>query len=427
MSSTIHFAEQTEDRSAGPARLLTLPTSVDGFVSFRGSLVAYPNLAAGDGMLQQLAVSMLDKGTEARDRFEVARVLEDRGAKLNLSSDGLYVDFSGQALTDDLTEVLDVLAEMLQMPLFDEAEFEKAQAQTIGQLQRSLERTSSRAENALTRSIFSEGHPNHRPRLERRIQQVQSATVEDVRAYHDAHFGATDFTVAVVGDLRHEDVADAVATAFSEWTPHDAAPAHDAEAPDGRPHRESLPMPDKSNVDVRLGHALPIRRDDDAYLPLYVGNYILGGNFAARLMTVVRDEKGLTYHVGSSLSGITTRYEGYFKTQVTLSHDRLDEGIEATEEVIRTFVDEGATEDELQAKKETITGSFTVGLSTTQRLAHSLLLNAERNFGVDYLDTFLDEVNALTIHDVNEAVRTHLRPDDLHVVAAGTRPEVVSV
>jgi len=427
MSSTIHFAEQTMDRSAGPARLLTLPTSVDGFVSFRGSFVAYPDLAAGDGMLQQLAVSMLDKGTQKRDRFELARVLEDRGAKLDLSSDGLYVDFSGQALTDDLSDVLEVLAEMLQSPLFDAAEFEKAQAQTIGQLQRSLERTSSRAENALTRSIFSEGHPNHRPRLEHRIQQVQAATVEDVRAYHDAHFGATDFTIAAVGDLDHAGVADAVTSAFAEWSPHDTEPAHDTEGRARRPQRESIPMPEKSNVDVRLGHDLPVRRDDDAYLPLHVGNYILGGNFAARLMTVVRDEKGLTYHVGSSLSGITTQYDGYFKTQVTLSHEHLDEGITATETVIRDFVENGATAEELQAKKETITGSFTVGLSTTNRLAHSLLLNAERNFEVSYLDGFLDEVNALTLDAVNEAVHTHLRPDDLHVVAAGTRPEVVSV
>lgn len=427
MSSTIHFSERTQDRPAGPVRLLTLPTPVDDFVSFRGSFLAYPDLAAGEGVLQQLAVAMLDQGTEYRDRFELAQVLEDRGAKLNLSSDGLYVDIRGQALADDLPDVLDVLAEMLQSPAFDEAEFEKTRAQTVGQLQRSLEKTSSRAANALTRSLFADGHPNYRPPLETRIQQVQAATRADVRDYHRAHFGATDFTLAVVGDLAHDPVAGAVEEAFAGFAPHESAPAHAVEARGGRPRRESIPMPDKSNVDVRLGHALPIRRDDEAYLPLYVGNYILGGNFAARLMTTVRDEKGLTYGIGSSLSGITTRYPGYFKTQVTLSHDVLEEGIEATETVIRTFVEEGATQEELEAKKETIAGSFTVGLATTGRLAYSLLLNAERDFEVGYLDAFLDRVHALTLDDVNDAVRTHLRPDALHVAAAGTRPEVVSV
>ena len=427
MDTTIQFTERTSDRTVGPVRLLTLPTAVNDFISFRGSFVTSPNLAAGHDVMQQLAVSMLDKGTQKRDRFELASVLENSGATLDLSSDGLYVDFSGQALAPDLPDVLNVLAEMLQQPLFDEAEFEKAKATRIGQLQRSLEDTGTQAATALTRSLFPSDHPNYRAPIDEQIERVKEADLQEVRDFHDAHFGATDLTIAAVGDLAHDDVARAVTSAFGDWAPHDAPATHSTEAKDARSERRSIPMPDKSNVDVRLGHALPIRRDHDAYLPLYVGNYILGGNFAARLMTTIRDEKGLTYSVGSSLSGTTTKYTGYFKTQITLSHDNLDTGIAATEEVIRAFVENGATQDELEEKKETIAGSFTTGLATTQRLAFSLLLNAERGFGVEYLDEYLDRVDALTLDDVNDAVRTYLHPDDLHVVAAGTRPEVVSV
>jgi len=432
MTPSIHFGDRTDDRSAGPARLLTLPTSVEKFVSFRGSLVTNPDLAAGDDIRQQLAVSMLDKGTQQRDRFELASVLEECGASLNLSSDGLYVDFRGQALTEDLPAVLDVLSEMLQEPLFDPAEFEKTKAQTVGELQRDLEDTGSRAMGALSRSLFPEGHPNYREPTEQRIEQVQQTTLEDVRAYHDEHFGANELTLVVVGDLSSTGldaagVEAAVETAFEGWSLHDAPAVHETDTADRPSERLTIPMPDKSNVDVRLGHGLPIRRDHDDYLALYVGNYILGGNFAARLMTTVRDEKGLTYHIGSSLSGISTRYTGFFKATVTLSHDRLEEGIDATEDVIRTFVTEGATPDELAEKKETITGSYTVGLAQTKRLAHTLLVNAERGFDVDYLDTYLDRINALTLEDVNEAVATYLQPDALHVAAAGTRPEVVSV
>ena len=184
-------------------------------------------------------------------------------------------------------------------------------------------------------------------------------------------------------------------------------------------------MPDKSNVDVRMGHAVPLRRDDDDYLALYVGNYILGGNFAARLMNVVRDEKGLTYHIGSGLSGISTRYAGYWQTRVTLSHEALEEGIAATMDVVRDFVDEGATEEELADKKTTITGSYTVGLATTQRLARSILTNAERGFEMDYMDRFPEEIRALTLEEVNQAVRRYLQPDAMHEALAGVAPEPV--
>jgi predicted Zn-dependent peptidase len=182
-------------------------------------------------------------------------------------------------------------------------------------------------------------------------------------------------------------------------------------------------MPDKSNVDVRLGHPVPIRRDHPDYHALYVGNYILGGNFAARLMNTVRDEKGLTYHIGSGLSGVTTRYAGYWQTSVTLSQDALEEGLAATTDVIRRFVEEGATEAELDDKKTTITGSYAVGLATTRRLAQSILTNAERGFDTGYLDRFPEEIRALTLEEVNAAVRTHLRPDELHEALAGVPTE----
>jgi predicted Zn-dependent peptidase len=413
------LAPRIEDRPAGPGRLLTLETAVDDIVSWRGSFLAYPDLAAEDELRQELTVSLLDKGTQHRDRFALARVLEDCGAKLDLSSDGLYVDVSGRALVEDLPRVLDVLAEMLRAPSFEESEFEKARAQAIAETRRRMEKTGAQASAALTRRLFGAGHPNHSAAPEAVIERLRSLTLEDIRAYHAEHIGATDWTMAVVGDLDHDAVEQIVADAFEDWGGHDAEPTHETEAAPENVGRSVVPMPDKSNVDVRLGHPVPIRRDHPDYHALYVGNYILGGNFAARLMDTVRDEKGLTYHIGSGLSGVTTRYAGYWQTSVTLSRDTLDEGIAATTDVIRRFVEEGATEAELDDKKTTITGSYTVGLSTTRRLARSLLTNAERGFETDYLDRFPEEIRALTLEEVNEAVRTHLRPDEMHEALAG--------
>jgi len=420
------LASRIHDRVAGPGRLLTLQTAVDDIVSWRGSFLAYPDLAAGDNLLQKLTVSLLDKGTEHRDRFALARVLEECGAKLNLSSDGLYVDVSGRALADDLPRVMDVLAEMLQAPAFVETEFEKARAQAVAEVQRRMEKTGAQASAALTRRLFGTGHPNYNEAPEDALRRLQQLTLEDVEAYHAQHFGATEWTLAVVGDLEHDRVETVAAEAFGDWASHDAAPAHETDAaPDAEPGRSVVPMPDKSNVDVRMGHAVPIRRDHEDHPALYVGNYILGGNFSARLMNEVRDEKGLTYHIGSGLSGVSTRYAGYWQTQVTLSHDALEEGIAATTDVIRAFVEEGATEEELADKKTTITGSYTVGLATTGRLAQSILTNAERGFDIDYLDRFPQEIEALTLEEVNNAVRTYLHPDDMHEALAGVAPEPV--
>jgi predicted Zn-dependent peptidase len=418
-----NLAPRIEDRSAGPSRLLTLETAVDDVVSWRGSFLAYPDLAADDDLRQEMTVSLLDKGTEYRDRFELARVLEDCGAELDLSSDGLYVDVSGRALAEDLPRVMDVLAEMLRAPAFAEDEFEKARAQAIAEVQRRMEKTGAQASAALSRRLFEPGHPNYSRTPEATIDRLRTLTLGDVRDYHAAHFGATEWTLAVVGDLDHDAVAEVVGEAFEGWRPHGTQPTHDTGGIDTPPGRSVVPMPDKSNVDVRMGHTVPIRRDHEDYPALYVGNYILGGNFSARLMNTIRDEKGLTYHIGSGLSGVTTRYAGYWQTSVTLSHDVLEEGIDATTAVLRRFVEEGATEEELDDKKTTITGSYAVGLATTRRLAQSILTNAERGFDTEYLDRFPEEIRALSLEAVNEAVRRYLRPDALHEALAGVPPD----
>ena len=422
---TPSLAPRIHDRKAGPGRLLTLQTSVDDIVSFRGSFVANPDPAAGDLLRQKLTVSLLDKGTEQRDRFELARVLEDCDATLDLSSDGLYVEVSGRALTEDLPRVMDVMAEMLRTPAFDREEFRKAKSQVAADIQRRMEKTSARASVALSQRLFSEGHLNHNPDPDDVLRRLQGLTVEDVRDYHETHFGATEWILAVVGDLEHDVVESVVAETFEGWTPHDAPARYETDAAPTEVGRSAVPMPDKSNVDVRLGHAIPIRRDHDDYTALYVGNYILGGNFSARLMSTVRDEMGLTYSIRSSLSGITTRFAGSWQTSITLSHEAVEEGIGATKDVIRTFVQEGATAEELDAKKTTITGSYTVGLATTQRLAQSILTNAERGFALSYLDEFPKEIRALSLDEVNEAVERYLDPDAIQEALAGTRPEPV--
>lgn len=419
------LASRIRDREAGPGRLLTLQTSVDDVVSWRGSFVSNPDPAAGDDLRQKLTVSLLDKGTEQRDRFELARVLEDCGAKLDLTSDGLFVEVSGRALVDDVPQVMDVMAEMLRVPAFEPEEFEKAKAQIAADVRRRMEKTEAQASAALSRRLFPEGHPNYSPSPETTLERLRALTPADVRDYHDTHFGSNEWTLAIVGDLDHERVASVVGETFEGWPPNGAPAVYETDAAPDDVGRSVIPMPDKANVDVRLGHAVPLRRDHEDYHALYVGNYILGGDFAARLMSTVRDEKGLTYHIGASLSGIGTRYAGSWQTRITLSHDALDSGLSETKEVIRRFVEEGASEEELAAKKTTITGSYAVGLAATRRLAQSILTNAERGFDVSYLDRFPEQIRALSLDEVNAAIRRYLRPDEMQEALAGTRPEPV--
>lgn len=425
MSSTqsSSFEARVDERRVGPCRLLVLPAPVDQVVSWRASFDTLPDFAEDEELVQELAVTLLDKGTRTRDRFELARVLEDRGAQLNLSNDGLQVSVSGRALADDVPAVMEILAEMLFEPVFPLEEFQKAKAQVAASLQRDMEDTGSQASGELTRHLYAPSHPNYSPPPRELLAKLQSLSREDIERYHAAHFGANRFIMAVAGDVDPDVIADVVGEHFEEWSAHDAPSRHTTEALPAEAGESTLPMPDKMNVDVRMGHALDVRRQDDDYIPLHLANYVLGGNFSARLMTAVRDEMGLTYGIGSNLSGVSTEHAGHWTINVTLSQDKLEEGLTATQAVVERFVEDGVTEEELQEKKTTVTGSFKVGLATTGRQARLLLVNARRDFDIGYLDRFPEEVEAVTLEEVNRAIEEHFHPDKFFVAQAGTLPE----
>jgi zinc protease len=414
------LANRVRESQAGPVRLLVLPTPVANVVSLRGIFLTEPDFAAGEELLQDLTVNLLDRGTRRRDRFEIATMLDDRGAQLGFDSEGRYASFAGRCLVEHMPEVVEALAEQLREPLLDEGEFEKTRSRIAASVQREMENTASQASDALCRMLYERAHPNFASEPAEDLARLAALRVDDVHRYHREHFGARGMLIVAAGDVDEGKVAAALEKAFGNWEDHGAEAAFAAEARRAAPGRSTVPIPDKQNIDVRLGHGVAVTRQSDDYLPLYVGLYILGGNFAARLMQRIRDEQGLTYGIGAGLAGITTYNEGHWFVGVTLSTENLDRGIEAVQHEIELFVREGVTQEELDEKKTTITGSYKVGLASTAGLARTVLNNARRGFEVGYLDRFPSLVEALTVDEVNAAIRTHLHPENLHLVAAGT-------
>ncbi len=418
------FAERVQDRRIGPCRLLMLHTPVRSVVTWKGSFKASPDFGADEDLHQNLAVSLLDKGTERHDRFAIAEILENRGAQVQFDSDGLNIGFSGRALTEDAPHVLGLVAEQLRQPKFDSSEFEKGRSRAAASIQRSMESTRSQAHGALTRRIYSAAHPNYNPEPSARISRLLEIDVDAVRRYHEEHFGSNELTLVVVGDFDKDVIEDAVRACFGDWKEHKARDTLQASAPSTAPGTSKVPMPDRQNVDVRMGHAIDLLRDDPEYIPMFLSNYVLGGNFSARLMQVIRDELGLTYGIRSGLYGISTDYSGHWQVTVTLSTENLERGLEETIKVVRRFVEDGPTEAELEDKKTTIIGGYKVGLATTAGLAGTLLKNAERGFDIGYLDRFPQEVEGITLDQARDVVRAHLDPGKLQIAMAGMLPEL---
>lgn len=414
------LAGRVQTIAAGPLQVLLLPTTVRSVVTWRGSFCSLPDFGAGDELLQMLTVALLDKGTRHRDRFAVAEVLERRGAQLQFSSEGLRVQLNGRSLREQVPEILHLMAEQLREPLFDPEEFEKARARLAAQLQRSLDSTGACAASALTRRLYPDAHPNYQFDAGDDLARLQTLTVEQVRAYHTRHFGANGALLVLVGDVDETGITTAVTEAFADWPLHAQPARYVTAATPLEPGTTRLPMADKQNIDVRIGQPVALRRDHPDYLPLYLGTYIFGGNFSAWLMDIIRDRMGLTYGIQAALSGVTVEHDGHWQVSATFSQSDLEKGIEATQAEIRRLVEAGVTAEELAEKQTTLSGLFQVQLATTGGLAATLLANAERGFDVGYLDRYPEELQAVSLAQVNDVLRRYLQPEALHLTMAGT-------
>jgi zinc protease len=174
---------------------------------------------------------------------------------------------------------------------------------------------------------------------------------------------------------------------------------------------------------VYFGHPLGISRDHEDFYAIMIGTYILGGNFSARLMQTVRAEQGLTYGVYGWLAGVDDGNDGFWNVWGAFAPELLEQGRFATEEQLQKWVSEGVTAEELEAKKSTITGTFKVGLATTRGLAGQILSNAERGRPNSHLDNYPNIINALTLEQVNDAIKSYVDMDKTIFVAAGSVDE----
>ncbi len=417
------LAERVHETTVGPARLLLLPTDARDVVSFRASVEAAPDLAAYDDLTQALLADLLDKGTRHRDRFEIAEALDGRGASVSFYSDGLRLGVSGKALREDLPDVLAVVAEALREPALDPDEVEKAIVRAVAGVRRARESTASQASGALARRLYPNDHPNYVLDPDDEIARVEAITPESVRAYFETHIGSDALTLTFVGDLPEDDLPRLVSDAFGDWAPTGGEAVYASDPDPEPPGRSVVEIADRRNLDVRIGHAVDLRRDSPDYLATYAGVFALGGNFSSRLMQTVRDEQGLTYGVSASLGPVAMEYGGHLRVGISLSQENLERGIEAVREQVAAFVAEGVPADTLRQTQTTLAGQHVVGMATTGGLAARLLVNAQRGFDVGYLDRYPDLIHALSVDDVTEAVRRHLRPADLHVALAGTVPD----
>jgi len=409
----------------GGARLLLLPRRGNATVNLHGSLLAgHALVEEGEWTAATLVPDMLERGTDAHTRLQLARTIEDRGIELDVSGDGfnpVEVFCSGRCLSRHLRLVLELLVEMLLHPAFPPEELERVRTLRLGELAQAQEDTFNRAFEAFSRLGYPPGHPHRRRSVEERKAALARATREDLTTVHARLYGPASMVLALVGDFDPERAGGQLETllAHASGGRREPPPVARRGPQAAAPGRALEQMADKPNLDVVLGHPGGLRRADEDFLAASLGNAVLGqSTLSSRLGVRLRDREGLTYGVLSRFFGASL-LDGPWAVTFSVAAPDLERGEAAAREEIARYVAEGPSEEELADERAAMAGSYRVGLATPGAMARELVRLSRHGLPVAEIDRIPERILAVRREEVAEAVRRHIAPDRLSVTVAG--------
>ena len=415
------FAARTVHK-VWPGKLVldVLPNPAAPTVAISGLLRAGSILAPPDKPeLAAVTASLLSCGTATRSKLDLERTLEDLGASLDFDAGVYDLNINGYGMARDLPVLLDLLSDELLHPAFPEAEVAKMRTQRKGALLAQSENTSYRAQEVLFQAVFPEGHPLHPMSVLDRAAGVEHITPADVRDFYSRYYHGGSLVLTVVGDVDPEAVVKLVEQRFAALPAGEAPKLDLPRAASGPPVRQAVTLRGKANMDLLYGMPGGLRRTDPDFYAALLANAVLGIDaLTSRTGKRIRDTEGLSYYLYSRFFGADL-LEGTWGLDVAVAPQNLKKAMASGLDEIQKFCRDGVTEPEVKAQQGFFAGNFEVRLATDTGMAQALAQAEKFGYGPGFLDRYPAEVKAVTLAQVNEAIRRHFDLSKLSLIVAG--------
>lgn len=394
--------------------VIVMPTSrlplVDLVLEVKAGSVSDP---AGKEGLASLTADLLTQGAGARDARQIAEDIAFVGGTLDADCAEERIEISCEVLKKDFDVGLGLLRDVATRPTFPADEFARKKDEALGAIASVKDDPEAIADRELLPFLMG-GHPLGHPVLGWE-KSVTSLTRDDVVDFHRRTFAPDNALLAVVGDVDPKAVVAALEAAFKEWKSQGGqrSQPYPPLAAAGKREVLLLSRPEATQSQIRL--ACPgVARNHPDYFPILVANTILGGGFTSRLTNEIRVQQGLTYSIDSRFR--MQRNGGEYVITTFTRNETLRKTIDEVIRVVKRLQEDGPTPEEVDKAHRYLAGQFPLGLQSPDDLAARLLDVEFFGLAPDYLQTFADKVNAVTIEDCRRALKSYFCTDDLKIL-----------
>jgi len=370
----------------------------------------------------RLMGAMLDKGTTNKTRQQIKDEFDRLKAQVSFSGSANEIVASLQTTNQNLMPTLALVAEVLREPRFDAAELDEIKREQLQALEAQKGDPTALAVTLFSQKMtpYPDGHPLATKSINDQIKATQAVTIAAVKRIYDEFIGASYGDLAVAGDFASDSVTNWARATFNEWKSPRPFARTERVFFDVPQFDETIETPDKANAFFFAGQNLRMSDAHPDYAALSIGNFVLGGGFLnSRLAVRIRQKDGISYGVGSGLTAQSLDSVGQFITNAIYAPENVLRLQSAFGEEMGRILKDGITADELEAAKSAWLqqreqmrandGQITAMLSNQVVTGRTMAYEAE-------LDA---RVRALTVADVNGALKKHIDPTKISSVKAG--------
>lgn len=375
------------------------------------------NEPAGQVWVSKLTAMLMKEGTHNRSGEQVAREAAEMGGQVEVEAGSDFTSVGGVVLSDFGTKFIALLADVTQNPLLPAGELPRLKADLGRQLAIDKTEPGTLARERFLKTLFPD-HPYGRTLPAE--NELQGYTLDNVQAFYKANFGAARTHLYVAGKLEG-DLKRAIEQAFGGWTKGNPAPAPEAHLSKTRSLQViDRPGAEQSNLLIGLPVADPASAD---YIKLDVMDSLLGGSFASRITSNIREQKGYTYSPFSQIStrphlaywiqtaDVTTNVTGPSLKEIFFEIDRLRK--------------DPPGKEELQGIQNYLAGIFVLRntISPDAIIGQLHFVDAQ---GLDrsYLSTYVQKVMEVKPTDIQGMAETYLVPSKMTIVVLGDKSKI---
>jgi zinc protease len=378
------------------------------------------NDPAGSTGLTAAIPSMVTEGTVNNTTNPLAETDERLGAGLGSHSSDDFTTVSASALSLYSLEVLGLMAEAVLRPTFPENELDLYRRNTVENLKFQRSQSPFLAGEQAARLIYG-AHPY--ATVSPNAADVEALERDAVKAFHASTYIPNNAMLIAVGDIERDEFLKEVESQFGGWQQGTAS--FDNYAPP--PHRKTrtitiVDRPGSAQSNIVLGN-LAIDRTSPDYFPVLVMNQVLGAGASSRVFMNLREEKGYTYGAYTRLN--TKRLAGDIEATAEVRNDVTGDSLKEFFYELERIRDADVRDDELADAKSFLSGVFPIRAETQEGLTNLIVNQHLYGLPDDYLQTYREHVDAITVADVRAAAEKYVRPAEMAIVVVGDASQVL--